>query len=342
MGRGIALNALDEPYIAGVTYGDIPLEDPFDDSYDPVGDAFLMRLSETGQTLLYSTYIGGDSQDDGHDMAINTLGKLSVIGKTKSQYRFPAFNGFDTDYNGGLWDGFVINFDEGLFIFTHVWPGDLDNNGIVNVEDILPLAEYWHETGPSRGIIDYGWYAHEALEWDIPSATYADGYGDGRIDTRDLFSICVNWGLTHAGIMRELSPADNFNIEDNKDILLLIYELVKNAHDGPQYEIRKYIEELLSGPLPREVSLYQNFPNPFNLTTTIEYYLPFGTMVNIKIYNIAGQSVRTLVSSSQKEGSYEVIWDGCDDNGQIVSSGIYFYRLEIGGSSQMRKMLLLK
>ncbi len=342
-GRSIAVNLLGEVYVAGTTSsGNIPLVNPFDGTYGAVRDAFLIKLSESGSTLLYSTYIGGEGKDDGHDMDLDDFGRILIGGKTNSEYGFPAVNGFDSYYNGGEWDGFLIEFSEGQNVFSNVWPGDLDNNGIVNAEDILPIAEYWYETGPSRGIIDYNWYGHEVLEWNIPSATFADGDGNGRIDVRDLFPICLNWNLTHDGIIAGQSLANSFNIEYNKEALEAIYEQVKDAHVGPQYEIKIYLEELLNMSIPNRIALFQNFPNPFNLSTSIGYYLSIDTEVNLVVFNIAGQSVKTLVSSSQQKGNHEIIWDGRDDAGRIVSSGIYFYSLETSGSSYTNKMLLLK
>ncbi len=100
-------------------------------------------------------------------------------------------------------------------------------------------------------------------------------------------------------------------------------------------------DEPLSG-VPNEFELFQNYPNPFNPITTIRYDLPKASKVVLKIYNILGQEVRTLVNSSQTTGEKSVIWDGRDAFGQEVSSGIYLYRLKAGYFIQSRKMLLMQ
>ncbi|SYZ71803.1 hypothetical protein TRIP_C10002 [Candidatus Zixiibacteriota bacterium] len=99
--------------------------------------------------------------------------------------------------------------------------------------------------------------------------------------------------------------------------------------------------------VPTTFMLYQNYPNPFNPTTTIEFDIAGtgGGVTNnakLKIYNILGQQVRTLVDGAMVPGRHTVIWDGTDQGGHGVATGIYFYRLEVGGKSQTKKMLLVK
>ncbi len=94
---------------------------------------------------------------------------------------------------------------------------------------------------------------------------------------------------------------------------------------------------------PKEFTLNQNFPNPFNPATTIEYGLPKSVRVSLQIFNILGQSVRTLVKDQlQQAGFYKVTWDGLNDQGQPVPSGIYFYRLSTKEFLKTRKMILLR
>jgi len=89
--------------------------------------------------------------------------------------------------------------------------------------------------------------------------------------------------------------------------------------------------------VPAEYALEQNYPNPFNPATVIEYDLPLQKPVTLKIYNVLGQEVRTLVNEVQESGKYRVRFDGAS-----VATGVYFYRLEAAEFSQVRKMLLLK
>ncbi|NOY88594.1 MAG: T9SS type A sorting domain-containing protein [FCB group bacterium] len=86
----------------------------------------------------------------------------------------------------------------------------------------------------------------------------------------------------------------------------------------------------------------QNYPNPFNPNTTISFDLSNSSHVNLTIYNILGQPVRTLLNKEMTAGSYNIEWNGKDDNGQGLSSGIYFYKLQAGSLTATKKMLMLK
>ena len=88
--------------------------------------------------------------------------------------------------------------------------------------------------------------------------------------------------------------------------------------------------------------LSQNYQNPFNPDTRIDYTLPRAGNVKLTIYNILGQPIRTLVNAKQEAGPYSIDWDGRDMTGHAIASGVYFYNLETGSSVESRKMLLLK
>jgi flagellar hook assembly protein FlgD len=88
--------------------------------------------------------------------------------------------------------------------------------------------------------------------------------------------------------------------------------------------------------------LYPNYPNPFNDGTTIEYHLPLQKDVRLSIYNILGQAVKVFVDETQEPGYYEYRWDGIDDRGEKVPTGLYLLRLEAGYWILTRKMLLLQ
>jgi hypothetical protein len=96
--------------------------------------------------------------------------------------------------------------------------------------------------------------------------------------------------------------------------------------------------------LPADYQLYQNYPNPFNAQTQIEYYLPEAPPggVNLSIYNLYGQKVRTLVDELQAAGRQQVLWTGTDDLDQPVGSGVYLLRLEGSGQHVTRRILLVK
>jgi len=92
---------------------------------------------------------------------------------------------------------------------------------------------------------------------------------------------------------------------------------------------------------PYQFTLSQNYPNPFNSTTHIRFSLPENASVSLKIYNIQGQLVRTLLDEVREPGEHAVVWDGTTNAGQLVASGVYFYRLTRNGEIRVRKLLVL-
>ena len=94
--------------------------------------------------------------------------------------------------------------------------------------------------------------------------------------------------------------------------------------------------------LPQLPELYQNFPNPFNPSTAIEFTAPRRTEAKLEVFNIVGQKVRTLIDGAIESGRHNVVWDGKDSQGQSVASGIYLYRLTIDHHDITRRMILLK
>jgi hypothetical protein len=103
-------------------------------------------------------------------------------------------------------------------------------------------------------------------------------------------------------------------------------------------------DENPSASLPTRFSLSQNYPNPFNPNTIIEFYNPNSkpTMATLEIFNILGQRTRLLFNAPAKPGLNQIEWDGSDDRGDQVATGIYFYRLKTDSQTMTRKMVLLK
>jgi hypothetical protein len=97
-----------------------------------------------------------------------------------------------------------------------------------------------------------------------------------------------------------------------------------------------------AAPAPR-FELGQNIPNPFNPRTLIRYTLPAPSGDRNDIYDTMGRRVRALVhSDSESAGPHTAIWDGTDDRGRAVASGVYFYRLDAGAASEVRRMVLIR
>ena len=145
-------------------------------------------------------------------------------------------------------------------------------------------------------------------------------------------------------------------VSGDGDLVRLVFRVLRDFDDNARFEIANglvFDPQQLANPLagsvldiqttPTEFALLQNFPNPFNPDTTIGYELAESADVTLQIYNVVGQVVRTLMAAeSQSVGRYQVRWDGMDDRGVPVSSGIYFYQISAGKFQDVRKLMLLK
>ncbi|MBD3287320.1 T9SS type A sorting domain-containing protein [candidate division KSB1 bacterium] len=99
---------------------------------------------------------------------------------------------------------------------------------------------------------------------------------------------------------------------------------------------------MISDNVPDAFVLEQNFPNPFNPSTEIRYSIPTQKFVTLEIYNVRGQLIRSLVRERQAAGNYLVHWNGTDESGNLVSSGLYLYQLKAGELVRTQKMIMTK
>lgn len=129
--------------------------------------------------------------------------------------------------------------------------------------------------------------------------------------------------------------------ENLSSTITSIYKINGGApQTGPSYDLDGVtsVEE----ELPTKFEVTQNYPNPFNPSTTIKYSVPSATYVTIKVYNMLGQEVKTLVNKDVAPGRFSVTWNGDNNYGSKVSSGTYIYQIVAGDFVQAKKMILLK
>jgi hypothetical protein len=131
-------------------------------------------------------------------------------------------------------------------------------------------------------------------------------------------------------------------VRDNASGLTLTRADLRN--NANEQLVKGFVEQeiLASAALPQSYELKQNRPNPFNPETEIAYSLPEETMVTIKVYNIAGQVVKTLINEVKPAGNHTVIWNGTNESSDKVASGVYFYRMETSAYQKTAKMILVK
>jgi len=133
--------------------------------------------------------------------------------------------------------------------------------------------------------------------------------------------------------------------DDFFDLALTVEEktnLVEYLKSLGDEEVIVSVGENSTSLIPLEYNLYQNFPNPFNPTTIIKYELNKQERIVIDIYSINGEHVKRLVDQMQNAGTHEIKWDGKNDKGKLVSSGIYLYQLVVDNQQLSKKMMFLK
>ena len=132
--------------------------------------------------------------------------------------------------------------------------------------------------------------------------------------------------------LEDIKTGELYGMEEGREI---------NVSEG-EYQIIASKESIGTDQLPANYFLAANRPNPFNPTTVIQLGLPKDTYVRLTVYNILGQEVMELANGDYPAGIHDFIWNGKDENGQSVSSGIYLYHVKTDQFAQTRKMILMK
>jgi hypothetical protein len=155
----------------------------------------------------------------------------------------------------------------------------------------------------------------------------------------------INPNFSKSGWWYDYFSGDSLNVLDTQQPIVLepgeffIYSTVKLP--TPEAGLLVSAEPIDAG-LISEFYLEQNFPNPFNPSTEIVFKVAEPGIVNIKIYDVLGREIKTLLNDFRNNGIYSVVWDGDDYFGERVSSGVYFYRMEAGSYVETKKMMLMK
>ncbi|HUU28639.1 MAG TPA: choice-of-anchor D domain-containing protein [archaeon] len=170
-------------------------------------------------------------------------------------------------------------------------------------------------------------------------------------DARDLLNALRHGGcpenrllLASANDPENNSGPESLAREDLDYVVAILGQLgLTEAEESALGKIMDIVPAIVE--LPRSFALSQNYPNPFNPSTSISFCVPenAGTVnVLLRVFDLRGAQVRTLAEGERAPGSYTVFWDGRDEQGRMLSSGIYFYRLQAGEFTRIRKMVLLK
>lgn len=337
------------------------------DDYDGDGGLDLLVLDEDGPLRVYR-----NAQRGTHWIGIRLWGKAGYRSGTGTNVRVTVGKAVQTRWvwNGDLrplwfglggrervdtmeitWgDGTMRSLNlipgDGIFLVPQegkvdvfVWPGDVDNDGDVDVDDVVALAGVWDLKGPERPGATGNWMGQGATFWNPVKATLGDVNGDGIIDGRDLEVIARNWGQRHP-VRAETVPL----YTDSLQVYLTMYEHVREWSDSDvKLAVRTFLEDKLRGLGISEEPLLWNVPNPFGDETVIRFAVPVGVdRVRMELYNLLGQRIRVLIDGVAHPGKGLVRWDGRDAEGRTVGSGVYVCVLRVGPQQTIRKMVVLR
>lgn len=186
------------------------------------------------------------------------------------------------------------------------------------------LTQQWQELNIPEGInsIYCGDYVGliKAPEWEKKYYAY-NGYGGNLVP----LTVSGNW-------------VNTLPIANGKTALVVRDSIIYAFSPG----ITTSTSPTQSPYVPEQIILHQNYPNPFNPVTNIRFTLPEAADVTLTVYDILGREVKTLVNERKAAGKHIVHWDGTDNSGQAVGSGVYYYRLTAGEYSSVKKMLLVR
>jgi hypothetical protein len=182
-------------------------------------------------------------------------------------------------------------------------------------------------------------YGFDLTQTPYQRVTYALINGD-PINLDSTYSITANEFVL--GFLQQflgIDVTDISYVDDLTEFQVLTEYISSIGTISPQGESRiTDIKEIIkTESLPNEFKLNQNFPNPFNPTTNISFTIPKENFTELKVYNLIGEEISTLVSADLKPGSYHFSW-----NASSLSSGIYFYKLRSGNFTELKKAILLK
>ena len=352
VGAGISFDTSSRPVITG--YANAAAFPTTEGAYDPTwngrDDAFVLKLSSSGTSLVWSTFLGGGANDDGVAVALDASGNVLVTGNTTSP-DFPATAGaYDPTWNGNN-DVYVakLNSTGSSAVWSTLFGGSDD-------DQVWDLALDSYGSPVIAGVVS------AAVTTDFPTTFFAfdgsfNGGGlDGFVSSLWRDGDALVWssfiGGTGADEVRALAlnASDNpvvTGVTDSPDFPTTPYAYDKTLHGNSNdvfvsvldIEDPTGIAEPLTPSLPAVLSCA---PNPFRYSTRVRYSLERDALVDVRVFDVLGRLVAVLDRGSRPAGSHGVSWDGRNSRGEDVSTGMYFVRLTADTQTFERKVMLVR
>jgi len=318
------------------------------ESYGAGGeDAWLLKTDSNGDTSWAKTF-GGNGNDNGNCILPTNDGGYIIGGSTESYgggWLIKTDSNGDTSWtktyeiqdNEEEWLKNGIKTNDG-YVFTGGIPRGQFSDGLIIKTDLLGDT-LWTKIVPfgRGGRIECVTSTHDGLYLFSKTYYFPEMIGTEWCKECEIFTLDVNgneiWSISVGNGHWSDDLALFSVIQTNDSSYVACGEGIRIAKLG--YSLTSL--ELKIGNILNSFSLYQNYPNPFNPSTTIEFTLPKSEFVEMKVYNILGKEISTLVSRKLNQGNHTYTFDG-----RNLASGVYYYRLEAGNFVQTRKMIYLK
>jgi len=314
--------------------------------YNSLPQIFL-NLSESGgkSPLVDNSTVGGYSLEL-HCSHTPTLDKILqrnwdfVVLQEQSQIPTISYYRYNSMYPSARILDSIISIQGSATAFFMTWGRKYGGQQWINGYSSPDFVDFYHMQDTLRSA-----YTEIAVELsaELISVGMAWGLAFSQDSTVDLWqgdnshptlkgsylTACVFYSNFFNESPEELSYTAGLNPIDAAFLQSIAYQSYLN------------VENIQMDDLQSSYRLYQNYPNPFITKTTIKYYLPTNKEVIIKIYNILGCEIRTLVNNFQFAGFNSVIWDGKDNNNHLTLPGVYIYRIQCGNYRDFKKLILL-
>lgn len=319
-------------------------------------DAYLMKVDPSGNKLWLRTY-GGPNRDVSWEVQETTDGGYILCGFYEPQYNVDDCWLIKTDVDGNLlWENTyggaandvafsVQQTSDGGYImagYTFSYGAGRDDLYLVKTDSLG--NQLWDQVygGPHY---DMAYRVRQTPDDGYIVTGWTRSFGAG---SQDAWLLRTNasgeelWSETYGGESFE----DGIDLQLTDDGGYIVVGTTASYGGGQMVYVIKtgpdLVSAVVSDPLPFHARLFQNHPNPFNPSTMIDFSLDNPASTRLIVYDVQGREVRLLVDGIRPAGSHVVLWDGRDHAGRAVPSGTYMYRLQSDGTTQMRKMLLMK
>ena len=315
-------DGLKEIYTVGYEYFHLIIhESTGEDEYAYQTDFYISsELYERANQGIIVTDIDANGENE---MICLTSGVNSLAGELLTPGSFFIASGVG-DVSSLSYSNFNLfsSYDGGL---RQVAIGDADGDGSLNIylAGHYDEAVYDWEYGGGDPM-DPNNYVEKAIFMDDTTDNFTPGNDQGRVRVAKLFT----------------GDIDNDGSGD------IVFTSASFAADKPHLYMIEHSGILGASEenpsIPNKISISQNYPNPFNPETRFQYNIPVDGIVSIKVYDILGNKIKTLVNQWKSAGIHNEIWSGQNDNNQMVSSGVYFYQVKVGDEQITKKMILSK